>query len=197
MNSGYQSPFEFLDECWELNEEQEERRLAVDHDIRASWPDLRFAVSPARKVLRRGKLHVPPENELFGVGYTNGPLLMDMREVIDGRCRNCSRGATVGSILWVGAQSQWRDLLNASGRIVIQPFDLTPERIRSEIAAIDDWAFEVGLADGNPSQAEGWEVVHAAGWAAKEAGKRCPLASDASIPKWDWQQPVNAIRTPK
>jgi len=197
MKGDYQKPFEFLDERWALNEEQEERRLAVEHDISVRWPDLLFAVSPARKVLRRGELQLPPENELFGVGYTNGPLLMDMRAVIDGRCRSCGRGATVGSILWVGAQSEWRDLLSASGRIAIQPFDLTPESIRSEIAAIDDWAFEVGLADGNPSQAEGWEVVHAAGWAAKETGKSSPLASDARIRKWDWQQPANAIRTPK
>ena len=70
MKGNPQRLFDFLDERWGLDEEQEERRLAVEHDISARWPDLRFAVTPSRKVLRRGGLHVPPYNERRG--YCSG-----------------------------------------------------------------------------------------------------------------------------
>lgn len=186
----YAPPFERLDEQWELTEEQEQHRRGLEADIVERWPNLTFAVQAQWKYLKRGKPYIPAEDEYLHVGYLNGPRLMDMRSLIAGRARHCGRSATAGAVLWVDAQSQWRDLLRNTGRYAIQPFDLTPRPIAEQIDAIDQWADSVGLT-GNPSQAEGWELVFAANEFARRSGTTWPTATDAHIPQWKWDIPAN------
>ena len=183
-------PFERQDEQWELTDEQEQQRRGLEADIAERWPNLTFAVQAQWKYLKRGKPHIPAEDELLHVGYLNGPRLMDMRQLINGRTRHCGRSATVGAVLWVNAQSEWRGMLRSAGQVAIRPFDLTPSPIAEQIDAIDDWARSVGLT-GNPSQAEGWELLAAASGFARRSGTSWPSATDAHIPQWRWDIPSN------
>lgn len=193
MPEPYIPRHQHLQERWRLSHEQQALRTAVKQDIAERWPRLNFDVMPARKVLNRGDLVIPEDDAWFGVGYINGPRLMDMREVIDGRSRICVRSATIGSILWVHGQSTWRDMLGGAGRVVIQPFDLSAESIREEVNAIDAWAHTVGLSGMDVSEEEGWEVLFSAQRAAAKSGDSWPRPTDAGIPVWDWRQPMNAL----
>lgn len=186
-----------LQERWRLSHEQQALRTAVKQDIAERWPRLNFDVVPARKVLNRGNLVIPEDDAWFGVSYINGPRLMDMREVIDGRSRICVRSATIGSILWVEGQPHWRERLRGAGRVVIQPFDLSTMSIMMEINAIDAWAHTVGLSGVDVSEEEGWEVLFSAQRAAANSGNSWPRPTDAGIPDWDWRQPMNALTTPR
>ena len=186
----YVPPFERLNEQWELTEEQNQRRRDLEADIVERWPNLTFAVQAQWKYLKRGELHIPAEDELLHVGYLNGPRLMDMRHLIAGRTRHCGRSATVGAVLWVDAQNEWRGMLRGSGQTAIQPFDLTPQAIAHEIDAIDAWARSVHF-HGNASDAEGWEVLFAASDFARQSGTHWPAATDAHVPQWQWRTRSN------
>lgn len=193
----YQPPYQRLQERWRLSHEQQALRAAVKRDIAERWPRLNFDVAPVHKLLKRGELEVPGDDAWFGVGYENGPLLMEMREVIDGRSRICVRSATIGSILWVHGQSAWRDMLGGAGRVVIQPFDLSAESIREEVNAIDAWAHTVGRSGMDVSKEEGWEVLFSAQRAAAKSGDTWPRPTDAGMPVWNWRQPMNALNPPR
>lgn len=193
----YISRHQHLQERWRLSHEQQALRTAVKQDIAERWPRLNFDVMPARKVLNRGNVVIPGDDAWFGVGYENGPILMEMRELIAGRTRLCARSATIGSVLWVMDQSGWRSRLGGDGRFMIQPFDLTPLPIAQDINAIDAWAHTIGLTDMNPSHSVGAHVHVEAERAARRAGQPRPLATDARIPDWNWDQSANALNMPR
>lgn len=158
--------FRLRREQHELTAAEEAIVEAIRRDVAHQWPDVSFTVAAARVMERNGVVMEPEPDKRFGIGYRNGPVVEEMREVVAGRTHIVARGATIGAVLWLSDQRDLRDRLRSSGRRAIVGLDLTPTPIASEITANDAWAVARGAEPLAASEEEGWEILF---WAQRVA----------------------------